>query len=94
MKPLFAIITAERTKVPIVVSIPHCGRFFPPELAGHYKRELAINPDDTDFFVDDLYDFLPQMGITTICAQYSRWVIDLNRSPKNEALYNLSLIHI
>ncbi|MFK7980778.1 MAG: N-formylglutamate amidohydrolase [Saprospiraceae bacterium] len=88
MKPLFEIINAESVKVPIVVSIPHCGRIFPPELATHYKQELAKNPDDTDFFVDKLYDFLPKMGITTICANYSRWVIDLNRSPKNEALYN------
>jgi len=87
MKSLYVIIAAKSANVPIVVSIPHCGRAFPPELAGHYKQELAKNPDDTDFFVDDLYDFLPQMGITTICAQYSRWVIDLNRSPKNEALY-------
>lgn len=88
MKSLYTIISAESANVPIVVSIPHSGRTFPPELAGHYKQELATNPDDTDFFVDDLYDFLPQMGITTICANYSRWVIDLNRSPKNEALYN------
>ena len=88
MESLFTIITPEKESVPIIVSIPHCGRTFPPELTSHYKQELAENPDDTDFFVDDLYDFLPEMGITTICANYSRWVIDLNRSSKNEALYD------
>ena len=88
MTSVFNIIDAERAKVPIVVSIPHCGRVFPRELTNHYKQALAKNPDDTDFYVDQLYDFLPQMGITTIYANYSRWVIDLNRSPKNEALYN------
>lgn len=88
MEPIFKIITAESAKVPIIVSIPHCGRAFPPELVDHYKSALATNPDDTDFFVDKLYDFLPKMGITTICANYSRWVIDLNRSPKNISLYN------
>ncbi len=88
MNSLFDIIAVESAKVPIIVSIPHCGRAFPPELATHYKSSLAANPDDTDFFVDDLYDFLPKMGITTIRANYSRWVIDLNRSPQNEALYN------
>ena len=84
----YKIINADTKKVPIIVSIPHCGRTFPSALKHQYKKELASNPDDTDFFVDDLYDFLPQMGITTICARYSRWVIDLNRSPKNAALYN------
>ena len=83
----YKIINASTTKVPIIVSIPHSGSAFPKELANHYKKELATNPDDTDFFVDELYDFLPQMGITTIVARFSRWVIDLNRSPKNEALY-------
>lgn len=88
MNSLFKVIAVESAKVPIIVSIPHSGRAFPPELAAHYKPSLAENPDDTDFFVDDLYDFLPQMGITTIRANYSRWVIDLNRSPQNEALYD------
>lgn len=83
----YKIIDAETEKVPIIVSIPHSSWAFPKELANHYKKELVTNPDDTDFFVDDLYDFLPQLGITTIVARFSRWVIDLNRSPKNEALY-------
>lgn len=88
MESLFTIHNPKSVNVPIIVSIPHCGRVFPPELAGHYKQALAENPDDTDFFVDDLYDFLPTMGITAICAHYSRWVIDLNRSSNNEALYD------
>jgi N-formylglutamate deformylase len=88
MNSIFTIIPPERPKVPIIVSIPHCGKSFPPELSKHYKQDLAANPDDTDFFVDKLYDFLPQLGITTIYAHYSRWVIDLNRSPQNAALYN------
>jgi len=88
MESIYTIITAKSAKVPIVVSIPHCGKAFPPELANHYKQTLAANLDDTDFFVDQLYDFLPRMGITTIRANYSRWVIDLNRSPENKALYN------
>jgi len=43
--------------------------------------------DDTDFFVHKIYDFVTEMGITLIYAHYSRWVIDLNRSPENKALY-------
>lgn len=44
-------------------------------------------PDDTDWFVQKLYDFGMEMGITMIHANYSRWVIDLNRDPESKPLY-------
>ena len=73
--------------VPILLSIPHCGTAFPDELVTQYKQELIQNPDDTDWFVDRLYGFASAMGITTISAVYSRWVIDLNRHPQSKPLY-------
>jgi N-formylglutamate deformylase len=68
--------------------VPHCGTFFPPELKDQYKPELIQAPDDTDWFVDRLYDFAPALGITMITANYSRWVIDLNRDPQSKPLYS------
>ena len=88
MEQPYHVIKAEGKKVPILVSVPHCGTAFPEELNGHYRAELALNPDDTDFFVHRLYDFVPELGITMIYAHYNRWVIDLNRSPENRALYS------
>ena len=73
--------------VPILLSIPHCGTAFPDELAFQFKNQLIVNPDDTDWFVDRLYGFASAMGITTISAVYSRWVIDLNRHPQSKPLY-------
>ena len=75
-------------KVPIVVSVPHCGVAFPDDIRSQYVPELIAQPDDTDWFVDRLYDFAPAMGITVIKAHYSRWVIDLNRDPDSKPLYN------
>ncbi len=74
-------------RVPILLSVPHCGTAFPDELKGEYKRKMADCPDDTDWFVDKLYDFAPDMGISMISAVYSRWVIDLNRDPESKPLY-------
>ena len=74
--------------IPILLSIPHCGTAFPKELADQYKKELIQSPDDTDWFVDQLYGFATAMGITTISAVYSRWVIDLNRHPESKPLYS------
>jgi N-formylglutamate deformylase len=74
-------------KVSIIVSSPHSGVEFPDELKTHFRAELMAQPDDTDWFVHELYDFAPELGITIIHAKYSRWVIDLNRDPHSKPLY-------
>jgi len=84
----FTIRPAEGTEVPILISVPHCGTDFPDELKDQYKPHLISVPDDTDWFVNQLYDFAPSMGMTLIAAKYSRWVIDLNRDPQSKPLYN------
>lgn len=83
----FKLIQPASQQVPVLLSIPHCGTRFPDELKSQYKSELIGAPDDTDWFVHKLYDFAAAMGITTIHATYSRWVIDLNRDPESKPLY-------
>lgn len=84
----FQITSAITNEVPILISVPHCGTDFPDELKNQFNAELIKAPDDTDWFVNQLYDFAPAMGMTMIAAKYSRWVIDLNRDPKSKPLYN------
>jgi N-formylglutamate deformylase len=86
MQP-YHIQEPEGGRVPLLLSVPHCGTQFPEELKGQYVPELIKAPDDTDWFVNQLYDFAPSMGITVISATYSRWVIDLNRDPDDIPLY-------
>ncbi|HRK54884.1 MAG TPA: N-formylglutamate amidohydrolase [Cyclobacteriaceae bacterium] len=86
MEP-FKINIPSGSRVPILLSSPHSGIAFPEEIRNDYKAELIKQPDDTDWFVDKLYDFAPSMGITTINAVFSRWVIDLNRDPESKPLY-------
>lgn len=88
MKEIFAIGEPKATEVPILLSVPHCGTQFPDELREQYLPDLIEAPDDTDWFVDKLYDFAPDMGITMISARISRWVIDLNRDPDEKPLYS------
>lgn len=74
-------------KVPVILSSPHSGVEFPDELKAHFRADLMAQPDDTDWFVHELYDFAPALGITVIHAKYSRWVIDLNRNEASKPLY-------
>jgi len=83
----YTIHPAQGTEVPILISVPHCGTDFPDELKDQYNSNLIALPDDTDWFVHQLYDFAPAMGMTVIAAKYSRWVIDLNRDPQSKPLY-------
>lgn len=73
---------------PFVLSIPHCGVDFPDDLREKLDPELIDAPDDTDWYLDRLYDFAPELGVTMIHARYSRWVIDLNREPAGRPLYD------
>lgn len=83
----FRVIAPSSERVPVLLSVPHCGVEFPPEIKSEYKQSLIQSPDDTDWFVHQLYDFAPAMGITLIHAVNSRWVIDLNRDPQSKPLY-------
>jgi len=87
MEPPYVIIEPKGKKVPFILSVPHCGISFPSEIKNDYIPEMAAQPDDTDWFVHDLYNFASELGITIIHAKYSRWVIDLNRDPKSTPLY-------
>jgi N-formylglutamate amidohydrolase len=84
----FKVIRPKGDLAPILLSVPHCGIEFPPEIKAQYKQDLIESPDDTDWFVHDLYNFASDMGITMIHAIYSRWVIDLNRDPQSKPLYS------
>ena len=83
----FLVQKPTRAKVPILISVPHCGIQFPDEIKDQFDPKLVQAPDDTDWFVDQLYDFAPAMGMTMISAVYSRLVIDLNRDPESKPLY-------
>lgn len=74
--------------VPILVSVPHSGTEIPNDLADRYDPRMINHLDDTDWFVDRLYDFVTERGIPMIRARYSRWVIDLNRQVENQSLYD------
>ena len=83
----FVVLRPEGPMLPILISIPHCGTEFPPNLQERFRPEVIEYPEDTDWHVHTLYDFAERHGITIIRAKYSRYVIDLNRDPAGNALY-------
>ena len=66
--------------------MPHNGQCIPESIA-HSMTNTALDVADTDWYMDKLYDFAKTMGIYTLTPKFSRYVIDLNRSPSGESLY-------
>lgn len=83
MKPVF---TFQRGSTPLLLSIPHAGTGLPEGLADKFT-EQALRLPDTDWYVDRLYDWVLEKGVGLLAANYTRYVIDLNRPPDDAALY-------
>ena len=49
--------------------------------------EAGQSIPDTDWDVASLYEFATDLGASTVIANYSRYVVDLNRSAEDAALY-------
>ncbi len=76
----------ESNDSPLLISIPHMGLDVPPDLLAKmtpFGRELA----DTDWHLDQFYDFGRSLNANFLMARYSRYVVDLNRPPNDETLY-------
>lgn len=79
-------LDVQRGDVPVIVAFPHSGS----EIPGDLERQFVsgwLARKDTDWWVDQLYDFAAGLGVTTIRTSVSRCVIDVNRDPSGVSLY-------
>lgn len=72
--------------LPLLVSMPHVGTELAPGMAERMSAQ-ALQLPDTDWHLPLLYGFLQELGVSTLAARYSRYVIDLNRPPQDTNLY-------
>ena len=84
-------LAVHRGDLPLVVSFPHTGTELPPDI-----EDQLVSPwlarKDTDFYVDVLYDFVRELGATTVRTSISRTVIDMNRDPTGAVRFRLSIL--
>lgn len=80
------VFALHRGTAPLLVSLPHDGTAVPGEIARRLRPEALALPD-TDWHVSRLYAFARELGASILTPRYSRYVIDLNRPPDDEALY-------
>jgi N-formylglutamate deformylase len=80
------VFSLQRGSAPLLVSMPHVGSAIPLGLQPAYTP-AALQLEDTDWHLHELYSFLPALGASVLRPQYSRYVIDLNRPPDDAAMY-------
>jgi N-formylglutamate amidohydrolase len=81
------IFTFHRGSVPLLISVPHDGRSLPDDIASTMTDVGKAIPD-TDWHVAKLYGFARDVGAAMIMADYSRYVVDVNRPADNANLYD------
>ena len=83
MTPVYDL---HRGTSPLIVSMPHSGLELPADLAQR-MTPVGLSLKDTDWHIPELYDFVRGLNVTVIKANYSRYVVDLNRPASGESLY-------
>jgi N-formylglutamate deformylase len=73
-------------RVPLIISLPHVGTTLPQDIA-EQMSPVATTLVDTDWHVEQLYDFARQAGASWLQARISRYAIDVNRPPDDHSLY-------
>ncbi len=80
------IVEIARGDAPLILSIPHTGTLIPSTIEDDLVSPWLARKD-TDWHIERLYDFAPEIGATVVRATHSRTVIDVNRSPSGVSLY-------
>jgi len=78
--------TLQTGQTPVLISMPHTSSSLPSQLACRMHPYAQAGPD-TDWLIDRLYGFAPQLGVGLLQPHYSRYVIDLNRPQDDQNLY-------
>ena len=71
---------------PLIVAFPHTGTDIPADVE-HDLASATLARQDTDWWLDRLYDFAAALGATTVRTAISRAAIDVNRDPSGASLY-------
>jgi len=80
------VLNFKQGRVPLLISMPHAGLRLTPAVEAGLIPDARSLPD-TDWHIPTLYEFAAELGASTLAAEYSRFVIDLNRPSDDKPLY-------
>jgi N-formylglutamate deformylase len=76
------LLRAPKTlRSPFIFASPHSGRIYPTSFARSARLDPITLRKSEDAFVDELFDFVPDLGAPLIAARFPRAFVDANRGP-------------
>lgn len=85
-KPNFDCFNTDSNEFPVIFSFPHSGTFVPEDIRQTLKDEVLLT--NSDWFLKELYSFIPELGFTTIQNNINYHVADPNDHHYNAILQN------
>lgn len=79
----FAFFGPDKPRWPVLISVPHAGRFYPDDVRDLSAHPLSMLARLEDRHADALVSGLIAQGYGVIVAQVARAAIDLNRDPRD-----------
>lgn len=79
-------LTVRQGSAPLLLCMPHTGTTIPPAIAARLSSAWLARKD-TDWWIEELYAFAPELGASVVRTGMSRTVIDPNRDPSGASLY-------
>ncbi|MGE8476971.1 MAG: N-formylglutamate deformylase [Pseudomonas shirazensis] len=80
------VLSFHQGRLPLLISMPHAGLGLTAAVRDGLVEQARSLPD-TDWHIPRLYDFARELGASVVAAEYSRFVIDLNRPEDDQPLY-------
>ncbi|WP_460417274.1 N-formylglutamate deformylase [Pseudomonas sp. microsymbiont 2] len=80
------VLSFHQGRLPLLISMPHAGLGLTDKVRDGLVDQARSLPD-TDWHIPRLYDFARELGASVVAAEYSRFVIDLNRPDDDKPLY-------
>ncbi|AGZ33216.1 N-formylglutamate deformylase [Pseudomonas sp. SWI6] len=80
------VLSFHQGTLPLLISMPHAGLKLSATVRDGLVDQARSLPD-TDWHIPRLYDFARELGASVVAAEYSRFVIDLNRPDDDKPLY-------
>ncbi len=77
---LYNLVIPDHARVPVVASLPHSGVYAPRRVLKQFRQDPPPVLAPVDWHLEELYRFLPGLGIPVIQATHSRYVVNLNRA--------------
>lgn len=81
LRPPFSVARPGELKVPLVFNSPHSGRIYPSTFLAASRLDAHTLRRSEDAFVEELFDFVTDLGAPLLHAHFPRAYLDVNREP-------------